>query len=426
MRILNLVHQYLPEFVGGTELYTQSIAQAAVAAGHQVGIFFRSYADRPAASALPAEAITLYPAAAGPLVPSRRFLAVFGQAGLHQAWIQALDAFQPDLVHVQHLMGLPASLLTVLAQRRIPYLVTLLDYWWVCANANLLTNFDDRSCAGPRGYLNCTHCAVARAGGRAAWLAAPALPAVLARRNQLLRGRLAGAWALLAPSRFVAQWYADHSVPAAHLRTLPWGVTLPDGGLPPRTPRDQALRLLYLGGLAPNKGVHVVLEALAGVHGAVEFTIAGDETAHPDYSRRLHDLADSRVRFAGRLDRTQVWTALRAADVVVVPSVWHETFCLVAHEALAAGTPVLASRMGALTEAVEEGRSGFLLPPGDVPAWQAAIQRLVDDRTLAAALGAQIETPLLFADHARAVLAAYAEAVSGAPAAAQRLETPFA
>ena len=140
------------------------------------------------------------------------------------------------------------------------------------------------------------------------------------------------------------------------------------------------MRLLYVGGLAPNKGVHVVLQALHAVHGAVQLEIIGDDTAHPGYIAQLHALAGANVEFRGAQEHRAVWSSLKNADVLVVPSLWHETYCFTAREGIAAGVPVIASAMGALTELIDSGRNGLLLAPGDVAAWRAAIQRLIDDR----------------------------------------------
>lgn len=175
MKVLHLVHQYLPESVGGTELYTEALAQALSERGWQSAVFYRSY--RPGSQLVvdAAAPVSTYAASVGALNPALRFLATWRHPQLHAHWEAALDSFRPDLVHVQHLMGLPLSLLAVLRERRIPYLVTLLDYWWLCANANLLTNHGHQRCGGPRASLNCTRCVVARSGSPLAWGASPAL-----------------------------------------------------------------------------------------------------------------------------------------------------------------------------------------------------------------------------------------------------------
>ena len=90
-------------------------------------------------------------------------------------------------------------------------------------------------------------------------------------------------------------------------------------------------------------------------------------------------MAGPRVRFMGELSREQVWGCLAKVDVLVVPSLWYEAFSLIAHEAFLAGIPVIASRLGALAEVVQDGVDGLLVPPSDVSAWTATLQRLVDE-----------------------------------------------
>lgn len=407
MKVLNLVHQYLPEFVGGTELYTQALTHALAQRGWQTGIFHRAYRDGRALSVDRITNIPIFSAAAGTLSYSQRFLATWRHALLHAHWVAALDAFQPDLVHVQHLMGMPISLLDVLRERRIPYVVTLLDYWWLCANANLLTNYDHSPCNGPQAYLNCTHCAVARTATNAAWSAAPVLWGLLVDRSRMLKKGLNDAAALLAPSEFVRRWYADHGAPTHNLLTTRWGVIPPETELVAHRQSGVAVDLLYVGGLAPNKGVHIVLEALNGVRGNVTLVIAGDLSTNPDYVAQLRQIADARVTFLGRLNRKEVWQSMANADAVVVPSLWHETFCLVAHEALTAGAPIIASSMGALTETVRDGVDGLLLPPGDSNAWRQAIQELVDAPAKLQMLRSKVAPPRIFDEHVEQVESVY-------------------
>ena len=405
MKVLHLVHQYLPESVGGTELYTEALAQALAERGWQSAVFYRSYRAGSQLVVDAAAPVSTYAASGGVLDPALRFLATWRHPQLHAHWESALDSFRPDLVHVQHLMGLPLSLLAVLRERSIPYLVTLLDYWWLCANANLLTNHGHQRCGGPRASLNCTRCVVARSGSPLAWGASPALWGLLVDRNRQLRSALAEAAALLAPSEFVRSWYASQGAGTPQL--VRWGV-LPLGEevSPPQLDSSQ-LNLLYVGGLAPNKGVHVLLAALRKVVGRVRLVVAGDETSDPGYVAELHQLADSRVHFVGRLNRRQVWEQMKGADAVLVPSLWHETFCLVAHEALAAGTPVVASALGALQETVQDGVNGFLLAPGDLLAWQEALQHWVDERQRLRSLRATVTPPRQFLQHVEQVESIY-------------------
>ena len=292
-------------------------------------------------------------------------------------------------------MGLPAGLLEHLHRVRIPYIITLWDYWWTCANANLLTNYDHSICSGPKAFVNCAHCAVARIGKRSAWLLSPLFVGLLMDRDRRLRKLLRGATHLVAPSEFVRRWFNQRGLPDSLLNTIRPGIIMPSQFNPTHKLRADHLRVLYIGGLAANKGVHVLVEAVRQVNGPIRLYIAGSLSAHPHYVSQLRHIADDRVTFLGELGRREVWQAMANADVVAVPSLWHETFCFVAHEALTANTPVLASALGALPEAVQDGVNGFLLPSGKVEAWQSKLQELVDHPEILCSLKPKRVAPTL-------------------------------
>lgn len=415
MRILHLVHQYLPEYVGGVELYTQSLASGLASSGHDSAVFYRrSHVGRGCAMRMDG-VLPVWAAWDGEVTPARRFLASFYAPAVARAFAQSLDAFRPDLIHIQHLMGLPLSLLHLIQQRGIPYVATLHDYWWVCANAQLVTNYDQQICNGPRAYLNCARCALARAGHAAWFPAIPALLPLLAWRNAWLRRILAGARAVIAPSEFACNWYAAHGVATRACQAIPLGIERP--APQPAAPHASLVRFVYLGGIAWQKGVHVAVEAFRSLNldaGPAELWIAGDETADPVYVQHLRSLATPRVRFWGRLNRAEVWDLLAQADVLLVPSLWYESFGLVVREAFVAGVPVIVSDLGALAEAVQDGVNGLRVPPGDVARWRDAMERLVRTPALRASLRENIRMPLTLSEHQTRIETVYARVLSGA------------
>ena len=425
MKILHIVHQYPPDFVGGTELHTRSLATGQQRAGHQVAVLTRTYTypekfrtirqahdnatfqetdtssllstrvgqnfsgelcrDEHGVDRQTEDGVLVYRAWDGPLNPSKRYRDLFGNSALEAAATDTIRKFAPEIVHIQHLMGWPLSILSFLQKQDIPYVVTLHDFWWFCANAKLLTNYSDERCQGPTLCLNCTRCAVARAQNPAAWIAALPLWGSLLERNRLLRKGLDGARLLIAESKSVLNWHRQRQIAANKIRLQPTNLVLPRT-FPVRhrnsdtDDNDTAdvVRFLFVGGLDAVKGVHIVVDALKNVRGNVELHIAGD-AADENYRAKLEQAANARIRLLGRLEREAVWQAYADCDAVVVPSLLHETFCMVAHEALAAGKPVLASDLAALPEAIDHGKNGLLVEAGNVDAWRAAMQTIVDD-----------------------------------------------
>jgi glycosyltransferase involved in cell wall biosynthesis len=410
MRILHLVHQYMPDRVGGTELYTHWLTEMLSQRGHQVSIFYRRSAEGKGLEHRRDADIDVWTVWNGLLNPARRFAVTFGDPHIVRSFEHVLLEIEPDLVHIEHLMGLPVALVDALRRRGIPYVITLWDFWWVCANAQLLTNYSQEVCDGPRAYLNCARCAVARVGRPWLGSAFPLLVGAMAWRNHLLRRVLAGARALIAPTPFVRRWYAAYGAPEDTLTVIEPGLEEAVNLSPPVRSAEDRVRFGYVGGLSWQKGLHTLIEAFSGVNGAAELWIAGDETFDPAYVARLRAQSTPQVRFLGRLTREEVWQTLAQVDVVTVPTLWYETFSFIISEAFMVGAPVIASRLGPLADRVRDGTDGVLVPPGDVPAWREALQRIVDDRAWLRHLQGNVSAPCTLDEHADQIVSLYGNA----------------
>ena len=417
MRILHVVHQYPPQHMGGTEVFTQAVARHQAAAGHDVAVFCPEPGDGRAAPDEDAPRLVVYRAGEERRGRLAVFLSAFGDGRLAAAFASALAETQPDVVHLQLLMGLPLSLAEETEAAGLPTVLTLHDYWYGCANAQLLTNDGGRLCAGPDAqYVNCGRCALARAGlGRLTGLA-PAVAPLMARRGAALRRVYAGAAAVLASPEFVRRAYAGMGFATDGVRVWPPGIAVDEHELaaaqaaqaarPPGGP----LRAGYVGGLSPQKGIHHLIAAVNRLPAeAIALTIYGDLDAFPGYVAGLRAAAHHPgIHFAGRLSRAALWPALGALDVLVLPTLWYETYSLAAHEALAAGLPVVASRLGVMPEVVRDGVDGLLFPPGDEAALAGILGALAEEPARLAALRANLRPVPTLAEHSRRLLELYA------------------
>jgi glycosyltransferase involved in cell wall biosynthesis len=156
-----------------------------------------------------------------------------------------------------------------------------------------------------------------------------------------------------------------------------------------------------VGRLTPHKGIDVLIRALPP---GARLTVVGSAGHDPhaperDYPELLHSLAVGRqVEFVGAVDDEELARRYRTAAILVIPSVERtcygrriavsELLGLVALEAMASGTPVIASRLGGLPEIVEDGVTGYLVPPRDVQALGERIGGVLADPDGAARLGA--------------------------------------
>lgn len=161
---------------------------------------------------------------------------------------------------------------------------------------------------------------------------------------------------------------ASHSPPDHNL--APYIAQLPAGDF-----------LLFVGDLRPIKGLDVLLSAHAALQDPPPLVLIGkawpDTPSHlPPSTTVLHNWPNDAVM--------EAW---RRSAIALVPSVWPEPFGLVVIEAMAGGTPVIASRIGGIPEIIADGENGLLVPAGDVAALRAAIERLLNDSGLRQRMG---------------------------------------
>ena len=137
--------------------------------------------------------------------------------------------------------------------------------------------------------------------------------------------------------------------------------------------REGVRKILYAGTLSPLKGVHLLLDAFRRIEGDFELLIAG--SGESAYEASLRKTADGRVRFIGAVSPSDMPRLYSEADLVVVPSMWHETYNFVLREALMTGALVIATNLGAMPEAVKAGKCGFLFDRLDSESLKAAIEK---------------------------------------------------
>lgn len=137
--------------------------------------------------------------------------------------------------------------------------------------------------------------------------------------------------------------------------------------------------VLFAGRMAPEKGVEDAL-AIARRAG-LRLVVAGGVYDQEYFATRVEPriaASPARAAYIGVVPREELWRLMAGATAVLVPSRWEEPFNLVAAEAQAAGTPVIAYARGGLTEVIADGETGALVPPCDIDAAAAALRRVGD------------------------------------------------
>lgn len=273
-----------------------------------------------------------------------------------------------DGVHLQHLSGWGLGVPPRLAELGVPVLWTLHDYWPICPRGQLFSR-EGRHCEEVSAAL-CTDCIVAT------W---PRLvPSADAQRD--VEERLAAAHRALeacarlyVPSSGAREAWLNAGVQPSRLTVCENGIepVARSGGM---AGADE-LRVGVLGSVQPSKGVLELARLVVELGAPFSLEVHGPrESYHGDRScpEALQELAGRapNLHLAGPFASRQLGEILAGLHLVCVPSIWPETFGLVAREARAAGVPVFASRIGGLDDP-----AFHLLPPGEWEAWREALVR---------------------------------------------------
>lgn len=282
----------------------------------------------------------------------------------------AIDRFRPDIVHFHNTFPLisPSAYWAVQAAG-LPVVQTLHNFRLHCPQAMYLrAGRVCEDCLGHQPWRSVLH---------ACYRGSRAQSAVLS--GMLVWHRALGTYRdkvtrYIALNEFCRRKFIEGGLPADRVVVKPNFVDF--GAAQP----SARAGLLFVGRLSAEKGLLTLRESMALLPG-VQLRVAGDgpEAAVLDGVAGVTKL--------GRLVVEDVRQEMNAATALVVPSIWYETFGLVVIEAFACGTPVIASRIGALSGVVEDGVTGLLFEPGNAADLAAKMRWVLEHPADAARMG---------------------------------------
>ena len=265
------------------------------------------------------------------------------------AMARAIDRFRPDIVHVHNFFPMLSPAIYRICQRaRIPVVQTLHNYRPICAAGHFLRN----------GHV-CTLClhgspvwGVVHRCYRGSIIGSVGIVRMIAVH------RRRGTWRndvdrFIVLSEFGRRIFIEAGFPAERIDVKP--NFMEDPGEPLDIPRGG---VLFVGRLSKEKGVDALIKASIRFDFPLRIAGSGSELG------LLRGQAGPNVTFLGQLSPDAILAEIRRAAAVAVPSLWYEGFPMVVLEAFACATPVIASRIGALAEIIEHGKTGFLASAG--------------------------------------------------------------
>ena len=378
MRILMLA-QWYPPIVGGEELHARNLSVELVRRGHEVTVVTLAQRGLPEVEAHDGVEVIRLRSSAQRLEglfadPDRQSAAPIADPELVLGLDRIARRVRPDVMHAHN--WIVHSALPLRLSGRAPLLLTLHDFSLVCATKVLMRR--GLNCSGP-GPLKCLSCAASHYGLVKGGITtiSNAVGAVIERRA------ISG---FIPVSTAVARGNGLDGLPHRVIPNfVPARPASAEVDLRPyldRLPKEPFL--LFVGAFGRLKGLHVLLEAYRLLREPPPLVLIGYQMRETDEL-----LADPppNVHVLGQWPPEAVQEAWRAAQMAIVPSVCQEACPTVVIEAMQAGIPVVATRMGGIPDLVAEGETGLLVPPDDPRGLADAIEHLRADRAEAARFG---------------------------------------
>jgi glycosyltransferase involved in cell wall biosynthesis len=371
VRILQVISGYLPHETAGMQVHVRDLCHGLRQRGHEVEVFTRLAGKGHQEFELSCsewEGIRVT-RITNNFDDVDRFELLYTHPTIDARFDRFLDEVRPDLVHVHHLTCLSTSMIEVARRRGIPVVMTFHDYWMVCLRGQrirpedlgICDTLDRERCltclnrlwphllplGGPRSLIDRLRQRPPSLRKLAAW-------------ETHVRRMLDACQALTAPARFHRERFIEWGIAEQRLFLVPYGFAKDSLRGEPRG-RKPVGHIGFIGSVIPSKGVHILCAAFnrLGRRDLVLHIHGEPLNFHGDtgYAARLQALIDGNldVRFHGRYENRDVAAILAGLDVLVVPSVWWENSPLTVREGALAGLTVIASRLGGLEEAVQEG-----------------------------------------------------------------------
>ena len=372
MKIVMVVHGFPPRETAGTEWHSYLLAKE-LSKRHEVYVFSRGSGESYLEYEDDFDGI-----------PVRRINSPISFTGWNThiddrvalSFSDFLNSLKPDLIHVQHCIGLGMSTIEVAIERCIPTLLFLHDFYFLCHRTHLIKT-NGQLCLGPSNQQYCMDCILA---------SEPSLGKDDAREHGLrrynyVREILSKADHIVVPTEFVKEiLLAD----LPYLRKITVSTLGLDLSVFENCEKKYSnrLRFGYIGGIYPHKGVHLLVEAFNGlVETDSELRVHGG--GDPAYLDTLRQTASNKnIFFLGPYEHHELAKILSEIDVFVMPSMCHESFSMTIGEALAAGIPVLVSDARAQADAIVEGVNGLHFKCADLNDLKEKLEQIVTDRNL--------------------------------------------
>lgn len=389
MKIVIVHNEY--QQPGGEDVVARQERQLLERAGHKVVLYVRTNWEVNSYSGL--KQIALVPKAVW-------------SADTRKDFARLLQSEKPDVVHVHNtFVVISPSIFSVCRELGIPVVHTLHNYRLLCPGGTFFRH--GRICE------ECVDHSLLRSVQHACYRNSRAATATVA--TMLTVHRMLGTWerdisCFIALTQFARTKFLEQGLPADKLCVKP-NFVYPD----PSPSANAGSYVLFAGRLTPEKRISTVLMAFKLLRDRVPLMVVGGGPERIRLEKEAQSYGLTNIVFRGQLTREQTLEAMHGARFQIFSSEWYETFGMIIAESFACGNPVLCSRLGAMQEIVEDGRTGLHFTPGDPADLAEKIDRAWNNAALVRELGrearleferkytAEINYPMLMDIYGRAM-----------------------
>jgi glycosyltransferase involved in cell wall biosynthesis len=367
--ILYVAHTFPPRSFTGTETYSYNLAKGIMGKGYNVSVVHREMGESNLIELKSYNDIQVYN------ILSQGDIGIldghYKQQDIEFNFIRLLDDVRPDIIHFQHIMGLPFSLIDISKKCGYPVCISLHDFWFICPLTFLVKTDGTVHHNPPATIDECVNCMKMGEGWNIAQLASTYFH--LAYRLNYAKELLEKSDYNVCASRYVRrifnQVFGRESTAMVELAPL---------GLPPMGqlyshPKGRPLTFGFFGAIHPVKNVKMVVEVFKKIKGDIQLVIWG--TGIKEYIEEIQIDDDPRIRYLGPYTPDQLSYVLSTMDVSIHPSL-NESYSLSIRESLQAGIPVIISNAEVYKEIPNIGMCSWCF--GNEDSLRHAIMRFID------------------------------------------------
>ena len=419
MRVLQVVHGFPPKQRAGTEIYTYYLSKE-LAKNHEVHVLYPKleHVKKPTFLSFNRENLVLHELK----YPTSRMQRFINMLFFENTYInkEIEDLFRtlitdidPNIIHFEHLIGLSSTFIEIAGELKIPTVITLHDYWFICPNIQLL-KYDYTICNGPKAN-KCHKCWIKKHSKTLSealnkyyipeFLTLKPFETILKflnsmkkfeKRIEYMKSILLKVDKIIAPSQFLREIFIKYGIPQDKIIYSENGYNLDIfKGFRKKKKNTDKVIFGFAGGITRHKGIHVLIDAFINVpEDKAELRIYGNYDLNSKYIKELLEKIKGKrnIKLMGRFEDVKI--PYSEIDILIVPSIWHETGGpLVVREALATRTPVVASRVGSIPELIINNFNGLLFEPGDSKDLYDKIMQIIENPDLIEKFKQNIKPP---------------------------------